>query len=132
MRRVFISLERDEYGRTYLAIVNEPALRPNDDKSLEPPQAHVISMDVSAFSVRYRDPRDGSWSEKWEEDQLPPSAVEYTVAFGERGGRFPPVVVTRSVDIPVAVFAAAGGMAVPGVPVGGINTTNPPTRGPTQ
>ena len=112
--------------------MNVPALRPTDDRSLEPPQAHVISMDVSGFSVRYRDPRDGSWSEKWEDDQLPPSAVEYTVAFGERGGRFPPVVVTRSVDIPVAIFAAAGGMPVPGVSNSRINTTNPPTGGAKQ
>ena len=132
MRRVTISLEQDEYRRTYLAIVNEPALRPNDDKSLAPLQAHVISMDVSGFSLRYRDPRDGSWSEKWEEDQLPPSAVEYTVAFGERGGQYPPVVATRTVDIPVAVFAAAGGMPVPGVPVSATNTTNPPPGGSKQ
>jgi type II secretion system protein J len=130
MRRVTISLEQDQYRRTYLAIVNEPALRPNDDKSLEPPQAHVISMDVSAFSVRYRDPRDGSWSDKWEEDELPPSAVEYTVAFGERGGRFPPVIVTRAVDIPVAAFIAAGGMPVPGVTASENNTNNPSPPGP--
>ncbi len=114
MRRVTISLEQDQYQRTYLALVNEPALRPNDDKSLEPPQAHVISMDVSGFYVRYRDPRDGSWSEKWEEEGFPPSAVEYTVVFGERGGRFPPLVITRPVDIPVAAFVAAGGIPIPG------------------
>jgi prepilin-type N-terminal cleavage/methylation domain-containing protein len=123
MRRVTISLEQDQYRRTYLALVNEPALRPNDDKSLEPPQAHVISMDVSGFNVRYRDPRDGSWSEKWEEDQLPPSAVEYTVAFGQRNGWSPPIVVTRAVDIPVAAFIAGGGMPAPGLG-GGVNTTN--------
>jgi type II secretory pathway pseudopilin PulG len=128
MRRVIISLEQDEYRRTYLAIVNEPALRPTDDKSLEPPQAHVISMDVSRFNVSYLDPRDGKWYEKWEEDELPPTAVKYTVDFGERGGRFPPVEVTRAVDIPVAAFIAAGGMPVPGVPAGGTNTTNTPPR----
>jgi prepilin-type N-terminal cleavage/methylation domain-containing protein len=125
MRRVHISLEQDQYHRTYLALVNEPALRPTDDRSLEPPQAHVISMDVSAFAVRYRDPRDGSWSDKWEEEQFPPSAVEYTVAFGERDGRSPPVVVTRAVDIPVATFVAAGGMPIPGQNVGGTATNSP-------
>jgi prepilin-type N-terminal cleavage/methylation domain-containing protein len=115
MRRVIISLEQDQYRRTYLAIVNEPALRPDDDKSLAPPQAHVISMDVSGFYVRYRDPRDGSWSEKWEEQAFPPSAVEYTVVFGERDGRFPPLVITRPVDIPVAAVVAAGGIPIPGL-----------------
>lgn len=123
MRRVIISLEQDQYRRTYLAIVNEPALRPQDDRSLEQPQAHVISMDVSGFYVRYRNPQDGTWSEKWEEQGFPPSAVEYTVMFGERDGRFPPVVVTRAVDIPVAAFVAAGGAPMPGM-VGGVSTTN--------
>jgi prepilin-type N-terminal cleavage/methylation domain-containing protein len=125
MRRVIISLEQDQYRRTYLAIVNEPALRPQDDKSLAPLQAHVISMDVSAFSVRYRNPQDGTWSDKWEEGQFPPSAVEYTVSFGGQDSRFPPVVVTRAVDIPVAAFLAAGGMPMPGMN-GGVNTTNSP------
>ena len=120
---MIISLEQDQYRRTYLAIVNEPALRPDDDKSLEPLQAHVISMDVSGFYVRYRDPRDGTWSDKWEEQQFPPSAVEYTVVFGERDGRFPPVVVTRAVDIPVAAFASRPGWRFPGQ-AGGGNTTN--------
>ncbi len=138
MRRVHISLEQDQYRRTYLAIVNEPALRPDDDKSLEPPQAHVISMDVSGFYVRYRNPQDGSWSEKWEEQGFPPSAVEYTVVFGERDGRNPPLVITRPVDIPVAAFVAAGGFPIPGLPGlrGTGNATNPPVPphsfGPTR
>ncbi|HVM59704.1 MAG TPA: prepilin-type N-terminal cleavage/methylation domain-containing protein [Verrucomicrobiae bacterium] len=123
MRRVVISLEQDEYRRTYLAIVNEPALRPTDDSSLPPLQAHVISMDVSGFYVRYRNPNDGSWSDTWEEGQFPPSAVEYTVVFGERNGRYPPVVFTRAVDIPIAAVAAAGGVPMPGMP-GAFNTTN--------
>ncbi|HTS16731.1 MAG TPA: prepilin-type N-terminal cleavage/methylation domain-containing protein [Verrucomicrobiae bacterium] len=124
MRRVVISLEQDEYRRTYLAIVNEPALRPNDDSSLPPLQAHVISMDVSGFNVRYRDPRDGNWSDTWEEEQMPPSAVEYTIAFGERDGRTPPVVVTRAVEIPVAATIAGGGAPLPGMPGFTANTTN--------
>jgi prepilin-type N-terminal cleavage/methylation domain-containing protein len=133
MRRVTISLEQDQYRRTYLAIVNEPALRPDDDKTLEPPQAHVISMDVSGFYVRYRDPRDGTWSEKWEEQAFPPSAVEYTVVFGEQGGRFPPLVITRPVDIPVAAFVAAGGMPIPGIPGmpgAGTGTNSPASQPP--
>lgn len=128
MRRVTISLEQDQYRRTYLAIVNAPALRPNDDPSLPQLQAHVISMDVSGFSVDYLNPQDRTWSKKWEENQFPPLAVEYTVTFGERDGRFPPIVVTRAVDIPVAAFVAAGGMAIPGMPIpgvgGGENSTN--------
>jgi prepilin-type N-terminal cleavage/methylation domain-containing protein len=122
MRRVIISLEQDQYRRTYLAVVNEPALRPNDDPSLPPLQAHVISMDVTGFTVQYRNPRDGTWSEKWDEDQFPPSAVQYTVTFGEPDGRFPPVIVTRAVDIPVAEFVAVGGIPIPGL--GGSSTNN--------
>jgi prepilin-type N-terminal cleavage/methylation domain-containing protein len=107
MRRVTISVEEDQYRRTYLAIVNQPALRP-DDTSAEPLQAHVVSMDVSGFFVRYLDPRDGTWSEKWDETTVPPLAMEYTVVFGHQGDRLPPVVVTRAVDIPVALFIAQG------------------------
>lgn len=119
MRRVTISLEEDPYRRTYLAIVNQPALNP-DESSKEQPQAHVISMDVSGFYVRYRDPRDGNWSEKWEDGTLPPAALEFTVIFGQQGDRFPPVVVTRAVDIPVAVFIASGA----GIALGEQQTTN--------
>jgi prepilin-type N-terminal cleavage/methylation domain-containing protein len=107
MRRVTISVEEDQYRRTYLAIVNQPALRP-DDLSAEPLQAHVVSMDVSGFFVRYLDPRDGSWSDKWDDPSVPPLAMEYTVVFGHQGDRLPPVVVTRAVDIPVALFIAQG------------------------
>jgi len=124
MRRVTISLEQDQYRRTYLAIVNQPALRP-DDQSAEPPQAHVISMDVSGFYVRYRDPRSGDWDETWEEAALPPSAIEYTVVFGQQGGRLPPVVVTRAVDIPVAAFISQGNGGLPtGFPGATAETTN--------
>ena len=42
---------------------------------------------------------------KWEEANLMPSAIEYTVAFGANDGRTPPVVVTRAVDLPVAAYA---------------------------
>jgi general secretion pathway protein J len=107
MRRVTISVEEDQYRRTYLAIVNQPALKPDDDTS-EQLQAHVVSMDVSGFFVRYLDPRDGSWSEKWDEPNIPPLAMEYTVVFGHQGDRLPPVVVTRAVDIPVALFISQG------------------------
>ena len=125
LRRVTISLEQDQYRRTYLAIVNEPALSPDDESSAPPPQAHVISMDVSGFSVRYRDPRSGNWDDTWEETALPPSAIEFTVAFGQPGDRLPPVIVTRAVDIPVAAFIAQGsGALAPGAPGATAETTN--------
>ena len=124
MRRVTISLEQDQYRRTYLAIVNQPALSPEDQPS-EPPQAHVISLDVSGFYVRYRAPRSGDWDETWEETALPPSAIEYTVVFGQQGDRLPPVVVTRAVDIPVAAFIAQGNGGLPaGFPGATAETTN--------
>ncbi len=106
MRRVTISLERDEYQRTYLAIVNQPALVADDKSKAGDLQTHVISMDVSAFYVRYMDPRNGSWEEKWEEPNLIPSAMEFTVVFGQPGDTIPPVTVTRAVDLPVADFIA--------------------------
>ena len=107
MRRVTISLERDDYQRTYLAIVNQPALGMGDD-SKKGLQAHVISMDVSGFFVRYLDPRDGAWYDKWEDANAIPSAMEFTVVFGQPGDQIPSVTVTRAIDLPVADFIARG------------------------
>jgi general secretion pathway protein J len=103
MRRVTISLEQDDYHRTYLAIVNQPALTVKED-SKQVLQAHVVSMDVSGFFVRYLDPRNGDWSEKWEDPNIVPSAIEFTVVFGQPGDQIPPVTVTRAIDLPVADF----------------------------
>lgn len=113
MRRVIISMEQDEYRRTYLAIVNQPALSVKDG-STKDLQAHVVSMDVSSFLVRYLDPRDGDWYDKWEEPNLIPSAMEFTVTFGKPGDQLPPVTVTRAVDLPVADFIAHS--SNPGLP----------------
>jgi prepilin-type N-terminal cleavage/methylation domain-containing protein len=105
MRRVIISMEQDEYRRTYLAIVNQPALSVKDS-STKDLQAHVVSMDVSGFFVRYLDPRDGDWYDKWEDANIIPSAMEFTVTFGKPGDQIPPVTVTRAIDLPVADFIA--------------------------
>jgi len=113
MRRVIISLERDDYQRTYLAIVNQPALSVKDSSKQEL-QAHVVSMDVSGFFVRYLDPRDGDWYEKWEDPNVIPSAMEFTVVFGQPGDQIPSVTVTRAIDLPVADFIDRG--SNPGLP----------------
>ena len=115
MRRVTISMEQDEYGRKYLAIVNAPAVSESNTVSVTTHtlQAHVLSMDVSGFSVRYLDPRDNTWYEKWEETNLIPSAMAFTVVFGQQGDRLPPVTVTRSIDLPVAAFIAQGAGVAP-------------------
>jgi type II secretion system protein J len=107
MRRVTISLARDAWGRPFLGISNTPALQTEQSPD---PVIHILSMDVCGFGVRYRDPRSVSWVDTWEETSLIPSAVEYTVAFGANDGRTPPVVVTRTVELPAARYAmsAAG------------------------
>jgi len=107
MRRVTISMEQDDYRRTYLAIVNQPALSVTDDTKQEL-QAHVISMDVSGFFIRYLDPRDGAWYDKWEGANVIPSAMEFTVVFGKPGDQIPSVTVTRAIDLPIADFIAHG------------------------
>lgn len=122
MRRVTISLEQDEYGRKYLAIVNAPAVSASNTTTVADTtlQAHVLSMDVSGFSVRYLNPRDSTWYDKWEDTELIPSAMEFTVAFGQQSDRLPPVVVTRAIDLPVATFIAQN----TGVAPNGQTTTN--------
>lgn len=122
MRRVTISMEQDEYGRKYLAIVNAPAVSTSNTTTVADTtlQAHVLSMDVSGFYVRYLDPRDSTWYDKWEDTSLIPSAMEFTVMFGQQGDRLPPVVVTRAVDLPVAAFIAQNA----GVAPNGQSSTN--------
>ncbi len=116
MRRVTISLEQDDYRRTYLAIVNQPALKSEEEsKDKQSLQAHVISTDVSGFYVRYRNARDGTWADTWEDTDTPPSAMEFTVVFGQKSDRLPPVVITRAVDIPVAAFLVQGAGPIPGL-----------------
>jgi general secretion pathway protein J len=125
MRRVTISMEQDEYHRTYLAIVNQPALTVKDNSKQEL-QAHVVSMDVSGFAIRYLDPRDGNWYDKWEDANVIPSAMEFTVVFGQPGDQIPPVTVTRAIDLPVADFIAHA--TNPGLP--GLSSTNEVQRRP--
>jgi prepilin-type N-terminal cleavage/methylation domain-containing protein len=132
MRRVTISMEQDEYGRKYLALVNAPAVSESNVVSVTTytPQAHVLSMEVSGFSIRYLDPRDNIWYEKWEETSLIPFAMEFTVAFGQQGDRLPPVVVTRAIDLPVAVFIAQGaGISPNGQPMSAVQRQNVNTSG---
>jgi prepilin-type N-terminal cleavage/methylation domain-containing protein len=117
MRRVTISLERDSYNRAYLALANAAALEAADAPESEP---HVLCSDVSGFAVRYRNARTGSMEDKWEENNFPPSAVEYTVAFGANDGRTPPVVVTRTIELPIAQFV----MQSQGQAMNNQNTTN--------
>ncbi len=113
MRRVTISMEQDDYGRKYLAIVNAPAVSGEETNITTALQAHVLSMDVSGFYVRYLDPRDNTWYDKWEEAGLIPLGMEFTIVFGQQDDRLPPVVVTRAIDLPVAPFIAqTGGIAL--------------------
>ena len=103
LRRVTIALQRDSRHRPFLGIANAPALAPSEDA----PESvwHVLSADVCGFGVRFRDPRDGSMVDKWDESNLVPSAIEYTIGFGANDGRTPPVVVTRTVELPIAPYA---------------------------
>ena len=119
MRRVTISLQHDPQTGTFLGLVNEPALGAQNDAANE--TLHVLSMDVTGFYVRYRNPTDGVWKDEWQERGIVPSAIEFTLVFGGRDGRTPPVVVTRAVELP----AAMGAMGPTGLPAGAQqNSTN--------
>lgn len=103
LRRVTISLRRDEWGRSWLGIANAPALK-LEDETANPP-SHLIGLDVTGFSVRYFDPRDATWHEAWEDSMALPRAVEYTVTFDTGAPGVAPVVLTRMVEFPAAGFA---------------------------
>ena len=125
LRRVTLSLEQDPDGRSFLAIRNQMALTSAD--ATEPVAPHVLSADVSGFSVWYRHPQTGEWQDNWEEKSLVPSVIEFRVTFGGGGdGREPPVVATRTVELPTAAYVAqTGGVG----PSGTINMgARPPAR----
>jgi hypothetical protein len=121
MRRVTISLETDENRRTYLAIANAAAVESPDAVETTP---RVLSSEVCGFAVRYRNPQTGVMDDKWEDKNLLPLGIEYTVAFGVNDGRTPPVIVTRSIELPAAEYA----LAALGQAVDQSNTTNTVTR----
>jgi len=118
MRRVTISVQRDQQDNPFLAVVNQPALQPSDAAVTN--EIHVLSADVRGFQVWYRDPRDQSWKDKWEDPDSLPLAISFTVAFAGSDSRTPPVIVTRAVDVPPAMFA----MQSRGLPVNQQSTTN--------
>jgi len=103
MRRVTIAVYRDRAGNPFLGIINEPALRPTD--STYKSETHVLSYNVCGLQIRYRDPRDAGFKDKWEDPDVIPSGIEFTVAFCSTDRQSPPVIVTRTVDIPTAQFA---------------------------
>jgi type II secretion system protein J len=102
MRRVTIWLAKDQLDRPVLAIANAPALEIEDAPVLP---SHVLSTDVSGFSVRYWHASTSEWRDDWQEEDTMPDAIEFTVTFGGTGDRNPPVVVTRAVEFPIAQYA---------------------------
>ena len=102
LRRVTIGLQRSRSGATYLALANAAAVQ--EARASEQPVWHVLSADVSGFGVRYRNPRDGTWQDQWEEVNALPSALMFTLAFHGTAAGLPPLVVTRAVELPSAQF----------------------------
>lgn len=112
MRRVTISLEQDEAHRYYLAIRNQPALGVTDTAEPVPPR--ILSADVSGFKVRYFHPRTKVWQDNWEEKNLIPAVVEFTLTIGGDDPRVPATVATRTMTLPTAEYVAQTGGAPPG------------------
>ena len=105
LRRITLGLRRDDRHVVYLGIANSPAVEAIDDNANSDLVWHRLSQDVIGFRIRYRNPRDGGWYERWEEPGLIPAALEYTVAFRNDDPKAPPLIVTRAVEFPTAQFA---------------------------
>jgi len=101
MRRVTIWLAKDQLDRPVLAIANAPALEIEDAPPLP---SHVLSTDVSGFSVRYWNASTSEWRDDWQEEDTIPDAIEFTVTFGSTGTRNTPIAVTRAVEFPIAQY----------------------------
>ena len=101
MRRVTVWLAKDQLDRPVLAIANAPALEIDDAPPLT---SHVLSTDVSGFSVRYWQASMSEWRDDWQEEDTIPDAIEFTVTFGGAGDRNPPIAMTRAVEFPIAQY----------------------------
>jgi type II secretion system protein J len=126
MRRVTIWLAKDQLDRPVLAIANAPALEIEDAPPLP---SHVLSTDVSGFSVRYWHASMSEWRDDWQEDNSIPDAIEFTVTFGGTGDGEPPMAVTRSIEFPIAQYANEH---VGQVGVGNQNSGTTPISTPAQ
>jgi len=118
MRRVTIGIFQDQGGNPFLGIINEPALQPKETSYRN--QIRVLSYNVCGLQIQYRDPRDASFKDQWNESIVIPEAIVYSVAFCTTDQTGPPVTVTRAVDIPIALYA----MQAKGVWVNNQSTTN--------
>ncbi len=124
LRRVTLGIRRNLHRQeTYLGIANSAAI---EDELLAPdPTWHEVSTDVVGFQVRYRHPTDGAWHDRWDEEELVPLALEFTIAFRAEDPSAPPLVVTRAVEMPAAAFAAlAQGQMI----TGSVRSTNSVVR----
>jgi prepilin-type N-terminal cleavage/methylation domain-containing protein len=131
LRRVTLALLKDENGRPYLGIRNEPALAVEDPGTETP--FDVLSADVTGLSIRYRNPRTQAWEEKWEQKALLPAAIEYTITFGGADERTTAVTAIRQVDLPTAAYTMSTGGAAPGETTRGgrvLRRDVPPERPP--
>lgn len=123
MRRVTLSLQRDKDGNLFLGIVNAPALEDPDAGTEN--VMHILSADVTGFTVRYLDPQNATWIDHWDEKTRTPSALEFTVTFAAGSAGTAPVTVTRQIEIPAALYAQEHG----GQPPIGIPGLQIPTQG---
>ncbi len=103
LRRVTIALETGPRGEKYLAISNDPAMGLPLGESER--VWHVLSHDVIGFSVRFQNPRDNEWHDKWSEELTLPSAMEFAVTFAPRDDRSQPVIIERAIQLPSALYA---------------------------
>jgi hypothetical protein len=73
----------------------------------------VLSGEVTGFAVRYRHPRSNAWEEKWEEKNMVPAAIEYTITFGGNDPRVTAVTAVRQIELPAAAYTVNSGGAAP-------------------
>ncbi len=118
MRRVTVGIYRDQAGNPFLGIINAPALQA--DNSSYQNQIRVLSYNVCGLQIGYRDPRDATFKDKWDDADVIPEAIQYTLAFCTTDRQGPAVSVTRAVDIPIAKYA----MQAKGVWINNQTSTN--------
>ena len=103
MRRVTIGIYQDQGGNPFLGIINEPALQASSSSYQN--HIRVLSYNVCGLQMMYRDPRDATFKDKWDDADVIPEAIQFSIAFCTTDRQGPAVSVTRAVDIPIAQYA---------------------------
>lgn len=118
LHRIWITIGQDKNGREGLAVRALPHIMKEMDKNKVDPW--VVSSRVKAFDCQVYNAELKDWEDDWEDTNKIPNLVKITVTISPVHDEDPDLVISRVVEIPIAV-AVTSAVAVTATPDGGTN-----------